>query len=59
MTMARPRELAPLIQKAGLAISQDLRFRRPGQLLRAHAPEARIEAEARHLQLRPEKAARE
>lgn len=35
MTMARLRELAPLIQEAGLAISKELGFRRPGKWLRA------------------------
>lgn len=49
MTMARLRELAPSIQEAGLAISQDLGFRRPDKLLRTASPDtsANIHGRAR------------
>lgn len=59
MTMARLRELAPLIQKAGLEISRELGFRRPGKLLRARELNDERKSGARRSYSRSAKAARD
>lgn len=59
MTMARLRELAPLIQQAGLEISRELGFRRPVKLLRAHDLDEKRKPGARRAYARSRKAARE
>lgn len=58
MTIARLRELALLIQKAGLEISRELGFRRSGKLLRAHELNEQRKPGVRRPQARSRKAAR-
>jgi DNA-binding IclR family transcriptional regulator len=59
MTMARLRELAPMIQEAGLEISKELGFRRPGKMLRPRAVDTERKHDRRRSYVRPRKAAQE
>lgn len=58
MTMARLRELAPLIQEAGLDISRELGFRQTGKLLRTRDLDAAGKPDSRRAFARSRKAAR-
>jgi DNA-binding IclR family transcriptional regulator len=59
LTVSRLRELAPLVQEAGLAISRDLGFRRPGKLVRTSKSEKREPAGLRRSRERERQAAQE
>jgi DNA-binding IclR family transcriptional regulator len=59
MTIARLRELAPLIQEAGIEISKQLGFQRPGKLLRARELDIERKQSRRRSYARSRKASQE